>query len=64
LDVSEAAKTRLVELGYEPQLGARPLKRAILRELQNPLAETILAGGFGPGKVIKVDVKGDEFTFE
>jgi ATP-dependent Clp protease ATP-binding subunit ClpB len=64
LDVSDAAKTRLVELGYEPQLGARPLKRAILRELQNPLAETILAGGFGPGKVIKVDVKGDEFTFE
>jgi len=64
LDVTEDAKMRLVELGYEPQLGARPLKRAILRELQNPLAETILAGGFGPGKVIQVGVKGDVFTFE
>jgi ATP-dependent Clp protease ATP-binding subunit ClpB len=64
LDLTEAAKTRLVDLGYEPQLGARPLRRAILREIQNPLAETILAGGFGPGKVVKVDVDGETFKFE
>jgi len=64
LDVTEAAKLRLVDLGWEPSLGARPLKRAILREIQNPLAETILQGGFGPGKVVKVAVEGDRFTFE
>jgi ATP-dependent Clp protease ATP-binding subunit ClpB len=45
LTVSDAAKDRLVELGYEPALGARPLKRAIMRELQNPLAQAILEGG-------------------
>ncbi len=63
LELTKAAKEKLVELGYEPSLGARPLKRAILRELQNPLAETILQGGWGPGKVVQVDVKDDKFTF-
>lgn len=63
LDLTGAAKDRLVDLGYEPHLGARPLKRAILREIQNPLAETILQGGFTPGKVVHVDVKDEKFTF-
>ncbi len=64
LDLSATAKARLVEIGYEPSLGARPLKRAILRELQNPLAEAILAGGYAGGQTIKVDVEGDKFTFK
>jgi ATP-dependent Clp protease ATP-binding subunit ClpB len=64
LDLSGTAKARLVELGYEPSLGARPLKRAILRELQNPLAEAILAGGYAGGQTIKVDVDGEKFTFK
>ncbi len=64
VNLTQAAKARLVDLGYEPQLGARPLKRAILREIQNPLAETILGGGFGPGKVVEVDVEGEKFTFK
>jgi ATP-dependent Clp protease ATP-binding subunit ClpB len=63
VEVSEDAKMRLVELGWEPSLGARPLKRAILREIQNPLAEAILQGGFGPGKIVRVGVEGDRFTF-
>ncbi len=63
LNLTDAAKLKLVDLGYEPSLGARPLKRAILRELQNPLAETILLGGYGPGKVVQVDIKDDKFTF-
>jgi ATP-dependent Clp protease ATP-binding subunit ClpB len=63
LDLTRAAKDRLVDLGYEPSLGARPLKRAILRELQNPLAEAILAGGYQNGQVIKVDVVDETFTF-
>jgi len=64
LDLSAGAKARLVELGYEPSLGARPLKRAILRELQNPLAEAILAGGYTGGQTVKVDVDGEKFTFK
>jgi ATP-dependent Clp protease ATP-binding subunit ClpB len=39
------------------------LKRAILKKLQDPLAEQLLAGGYGPGAVVKVDVKDDEFVF-
>jgi ATP-dependent Clp protease ATP-binding subunit ClpB len=64
VELTEAAKVRLVDLGYDPHLGARPLKRAILRELQNPLAEAILSGGFAPGHVVKVDVQGEDFTFK
>jgi len=64
LDLTPGAKSRLVELGYEPSLGARPLKRAILRELQNPLAEAILAGGYTGGQTIAVDVDGEQFTFK
>jgi len=63
LDLTEAAKARLVDLGYEPAYGARPLKRAILKSVQDPLAEELLAGGFPPGSVVRVDVKGDEFVF-
>ncbi len=64
LDLTPAAKARLVDLGYEPSLGARPLKRAILRELQNPLAEALLAGGYSGGCTVKVDVADEKFTFK
>jgi ATP-dependent Clp protease ATP-binding subunit ClpB len=64
LDLSPGAKARLVELGYEPSLGARPLKRAILRELQNPLAEALLAGGYTGGQTVNVDVDDEKFTFK
>jgi ATP-dependent Clp protease ATP-binding subunit ClpB len=63
LSLTAGAKDRLVQLGYEPSLGARPLKRAILRELQNPLAEAILAGGYTGGQTVGVDVKDETFTF-
>jgi ATP-dependent Clp protease ATP-binding subunit ClpB len=63
LDLTEAAKGALVEISYEPAFGARPLKRAILKKLQDPLAEEILAGGYATGATVKVDVKGDEFVF-
>jgi ATP-dependent Clp protease ATP-binding subunit ClpB len=63
LDLTEAAKSQLVELGYEPAFGARPLRRAILKNVQDPLAEEILAGGFPPGSVVKVDVTGEDFRF-
>jgi len=64
LNVTDEAKTRLVDLGHEPAFGARPLRRVILRNLQDPLAETILRGGYANGDAIEVDVKDGVFTFE
>ncbi|HEY8040317.1 MAG TPA: AAA family ATPase [Polyangiaceae bacterium] len=63
MQLSDGAKDQLVELGYEPAFGARPLKRAILKKLQDPLAEEILRGGYQPGSVVKVELRGDEFVF-
>ena len=63
MSLTDAAKTQLVDIGYEPAFGARPLKRAILKKLQDPLAEEILAGGYVSGAVVKVDLEGGEFVF-
>jgi ATP-dependent Clp protease ATP-binding subunit ClpB len=63
LQLNEGAKSRLVELGYEPAFGARPLRRAILKQLQDPLAEEILRGGYQPGSVVRVELNGDDFVF-
>jgi ATP-dependent Clp protease ATP-binding subunit ClpB len=63
LSLTDAARDALVDLGYEPAFGARPLKRAILKKLQDPLAEEILAGGHSGGGVVKVELSGDSFTF-
>ena len=54
LEVDEGAKEYLAEVGYDPVYGARPLKRAIQRELQDPLALKLLAGEFRPGDTIRV----------
>jgi ATP-dependent Clp protease ATP-binding subunit ClpC len=64
LNVTDAAKTRLIDLGYEPAFGARPLKRVLVRELQDPLAEALLDGRFTAGDTIKVDSDGVEISFE
>jgi ATP-dependent Clp protease ATP-binding subunit ClpB len=63
LEVSEAAKEFLAEAGYDPDFGARPLKRAIQRELQDPLALKILSGEFKEGEVIRVDRGKEGLTF-
>jgi len=63
LALSTAAKARLIDLGYEPAFGARPLKRVLVRELQDPLAEALLRGEFTSGDTIAVDSNGDSFTF-
>jgi ATP-dependent Clp protease ATP-binding subunit ClpB len=65
LEVSEAAKTRLIDEGYDPVYGARPLKRVIQRRLQNPLALAVLEGEYGEGDTVRVDLGRDgEFDFE
>ncbi len=63
LEVSQAARTYLAEVGYDPDFGARPLKRAIQRELQDPLAFKILAGEFREGVAIHVDRGPDGLVF-
>ena len=63
LEVSDAALSLLGEAGFDPVYGARPLKRAIQREIENPLAQKILSGDFTSGETIKVDVLDGRFTF-
>ena len=63
LELSDAAIGQLVDVGYDPVFGARPLKRAIQRWIENPLAQDILAGRFMPGDVILAEVNDGEFVF-
>jgi ATP-dependent Clp protease ATP-binding subunit ClpB len=63
LQVSDAALFKLSEAGFDPVYGARPLKRAIQQELENPLSKAILQGKFGPKDVVEVDVAGSELGF-
>jgi ATP-dependent Clp protease ATP-binding subunit ClpB len=63
LEISEAALDKLGEAGFDPVYGARPLKRAIQQQLENPLAQDILAGKFAPGDTIRVDVEDDALAF-
>ena len=62
-EVTEAALAKLSEAGFDPVYGARPLKRTIQVQLENPLAQEILAGRFEPGETIMVDVAGGKFVF-
>jgi ATP-dependent Clp protease ATP-binding subunit ClpB len=64
LDVTDAAKAELVELGYDPSYGARPLKRVIQQRIQNPLALELLAGHFGEGDTVRVDYRDGRFAFD
>lgn len=64
LNVSDSAKSLLVELSYEPAYGARPLKRSILKRIQDPLAEKILSGNYQPGQTINVDSKKNHLVFD
>ncbi|WP_258241171.1 ATP-dependent chaperone ClpB [Pseudidiomarina homiensis] len=59
LDLSDAALDHLAAAGFDPVFGARPLKRAIQQEIENPLAQQLLAGKLLPGKAIKVDYQDD-----
>jgi ATP-dependent Clp protease ATP-binding subunit ClpB len=63
LTLSEAALDRLGEAGFDPVYGARPLKRAIQQQLENPLAQSILAGKFAPGDTITVDADSNGLVF-
>ncbi|WP_097462262.1 ATP-dependent chaperone ClpB [Mangrovitalea sediminis] len=63
LELTEAAMNKLASVGYDPVYGARPLKRAIQRLIENPLAQQILNGEFRSGDTIHADVQGDLIAF-
>ena len=63
LTVSPAAVARLAKVGFDPQLGARPLRRVIQQEIQDRLSLMILEGRLAPGATVHVDFKKDHFTF-
>jgi ATP-dependent Clp protease ATP-binding subunit ClpB len=63
IEVSDSALDYLGDVGFDPVYGARPLKRAIQQELENPLAQALLAGNFVGGDVIKVDMENEGLVF-
>ena len=64
VEVSDAARTALCDAGFDPDFGARPLKRAIQQYLLNPMSQAIVGGNYGSGDGILVDLEGDDITFE
>lgn len=63
IEFSDAAMDHIAAVGFDPVYGARPLKRAIQNQVENPLAQEILAGHFMPGETIKVDLKDGLLSF-
>jgi ATP-dependent Clp protease ATP-binding subunit ClpB len=64
LELTEAARAHIAHVGYDPDFGARPLKRVLQREISDPVALALLKGEFHEGDVIAVDANGDgELTF-
>jgi ATP-dependent Clp protease ATP-binding subunit ClpB len=64
LVVSDAALAEIAKVGYDPIYGARPLKRAIQQQIENPIARLVLEGKAGPKDVVPVDFRDGRFTFE
>ena len=64
LQLSDDALALLANVGFDPVYGARPLKRAIQQQLENPLAQRILAGEFASGDTVRVEAKGGELVFD
>jgi ATP-dependent Clp protease ATP-binding subunit ClpC len=67
LELTQSAKNLLAERGFDPVLGARPLRRTVQREIEDVMAEKMLYGEVGPGQIVLVDVEGEgptaTFTF-
>jgi len=63
LEITDAGLDLLAEAGFDPVYGARPLKRAIQHQIENPLAQKILSGDFSSGETVKIDVEHGEFQF-
>ncbi|NLG64106.1 MAG: hypothetical protein GX537_00680, partial [Actinobacteria bacterium] len=64
LEVTPAARRLIVTEGYDPEYGARPLRRAIQRLIENPLSSELLRGAFSEGDTIVVDADGESMRFK
>ena len=64
VEITPAALQKIAEAGFDPVYGARPLKRAIQQEIENPLSKAILQGKFGPKDTIQIDARNGELAFE
>ena len=64
INLSDAARDKLADAGFDPVYGARPLKRAIQQQVENPLAQEILQGKFNPGDIIDIGVEDDHLDFQ
>jgi ATP-dependent Clp protease ATP-binding subunit ClpB len=64
LTLDDKARDLIGEAGFDPVYGARPLKRAIQQQIENPLAQRILRNEFGPGDRVHIGVRGGELVFE
>ena len=64
VEITDAAMTLVAKEGYDPTYGARPLRRAIQREIENPLARRILSGEFLAGDTLRIDARDGEIVFE
>jgi ATP-dependent Clp protease ATP-binding subunit ClpC len=62
--VTDGASKWLAHTGYDPDFGARPMRRALQKHIENPLSVQMLAGEFSKGDSIAIDVKDDEIVFE
>jgi ATP-dependent Clp protease ATP-binding subunit ClpC len=63
IELTDAAKRRLIQVGHDPALGARPLRRAVQHEIEDVLSEKILHGELGSGEHVTVDFADNEFVF-
>ena len=63
IEVSDAVLDRIADLGYDPIYGARPLRRAVQNWIENPLAQRVIQGEYGPGDRITVDADEQGFVF-
>ena len=64
LELTDATMQAMADEGYDPQFGARPLKRVIQQRLENAIASRILSGEFQPGDTIRVGYEGKSYTFD
>ena len=64
LEMSDAAKALVADVGYDPDFGARPLKRAVISQLETPLAREIISGKIPPESTVRVEVKDGALDFQ
>ena len=63
IELTPEAKALLAKKGYDPEFGARPLKRTVVKEVETPVSRMLIAGDLPAGSVLKIDVSGEDLHF-